>query len=153
MPYLCHADGRDIIDRAERWHRLASSAIPGLELEDVVARFYAAWTKVKFADGEGPLAQAMARALRRTPPQLPPGYQCEGLIHLAGLCRELQREAGDKPFYLSWRAAAAVLGLGKNSRQAGRWFFVLQAKGILQEHEKGSLESGKASEYRYLLPL
>jgi hypothetical protein len=71
---------------------------------------------------------------------------------LISLCRELQRERGDTPFYLSCRDAAAALGLHGNRPHvaAWRWLRMLCHVGVLRRGAIGSMKDRKANEYRYI---
>lgn len=79
----------------------------------------------------------------------PPGTEpCgSGVRLLAALCRELQRTAGDEPFFLGCRTAGGLLGV--NHVQAWRWMYLLQAEGLLEVTERGSQCKNKASRFRY----
>jgi hypothetical protein len=70
------------------------------------------------------------------------------VLLLAALCRELQRTAGPRPFYLDCRTAGQLLHIHHTT--AWRLLTVLCADGILAAGDKGSRARGKANEYRYL---
>jgi hypothetical protein len=57
----------------------------------------------------------------------------------------LQLEAGDKPFYLSCRVAASLIGVGH--AMAARWLKALCMDELLQLVELGRLR--RASQYVY----
>ena len=67
------------------------------------------------------------------------------------LFRSLQIMNPGKPFYLSCRVAARLLGTDHVT--ASRWLRQLVAYGFLRETSKGSSVEGKASEFMYLLEL
>jgi hypothetical protein len=82
---------------------------------------------------------------------LPPAaaaYHLEPLRLLVGLCRELQRLAGDRPFFLGCRDAGMLLGIP--FQVAARYLRRLCADKIITRTSKGNGITGKASEYRYL---
>jgi len=76
-------------------------------------------------------------------------FEDERARRLVGLCRVLQAEAGDQPFYLSCRTAAFVLGVEDHHTTAS-WLFCLVSAGVLIEVSKGA--GMKASRYRYNQP-
>lgn len=90
---------------------------------------------------------AFERACRAGLPDVTHDYDQSEVLLLAGLCRELQRTAGDRPFYLSCRDAGRLLGA--TPVQASRWLFLLVADGVLEEVEKGEVRTMKASQYRW----
>jgi hypothetical protein len=74
-------------------------------------------------------------------------FEDERARRLVGLCRALQEEAGDQPFFLSCRKAAAALGVD-NYRQTAGWLFCMVQAGVLQEVSKGA--GCHASRYRFI---
>ena len=68
---------------------------------------------------------------------------------LVKLCCELQREAGDGPFYLSGPTAGHMIGTGRWT--AWRRLKVLKAVGVLEMVEKGTTQ--RATRWRHLPPL
>jgi hypothetical protein len=67
---------------------------------------------------------------------------------LVAVCYQLQRTAGDEPFYLACRSAAEVAGT--DYQTVNRWINMLLADGVLKLVEKGTQGSGKASRFRYV---
>jgi hypothetical protein len=134
------------------WHRRAEPVITTKPFLDTWTEFLESWDKVKIASGQGQVDEAFRRAREQKPPrlarQLFPDEQPVQL--LAGLCRELQRAAGDQPFYLDCRTAGRLLKVSHAT--AWRWLKVLfVAEGILAAGASGTFEKHKANEYRYLL--
>ena len=79
---------------------------------------------------------------------------CQVIVHgnaelgvLAGLCRELQ-QACNGTFFLSVRKVQSLFGIGRMT--AWRWLKALRFHGVISLIVKGTKESGKASEWRYL---
>jgi hypothetical protein len=97
--------------------------------------------------GISPLAQAVARARKARPPAKLQSFPIE-FQWLTNVCRELQRDAGEKTFYLDGRSVATRLGIPH--RTVASWLKVLCSPqlGILQLIRKG--RRGQASEYRYV---
>ena len=88
------------------------------------------------------------RAVAADPPAAAMQYEQEQLRLLVSLCRELQREAGKRPFYLSVRTAAEQVGV--SPRHAARWLKGLVIDNILKLVRKGDRRKRQASEYRYV---
>jgi hypothetical protein len=85
---------------------------------------------------------------RQAPPPKAARYHLDGLNQLVRLCRELQRVAGDRPFFISCRNAEAVLRVPFQT--AAKWLRRLVRDGVLKRISKGSPATGQASEYRYI---
>ena len=80
------------------------------------------------------------------PPQIAQNYDDPKTHLLICLCRELQRESGDRRFFLSVRVAANLLGLDPTT--AGKRLNVLVADGVLEVVEEHT--NKKARRYRYV---
>jgi hypothetical protein len=92
------------------------------------------------------LAEALACARHKPPLTQTLGFS-EELQLLARLCRELQRRAGNNPFFLDGRWAARLLGVPHTS--VASWLRALCGRlGVLQLVSRGV--TGRASEYRYI---
>jgi hypothetical protein len=65
---------------------------------------------------------------------------------LAGLCRELQERAGNKPFFLIGRVAANLIGRAPTT--VAWWLRAFRTLRILQLVEQGTQRRG--SRYRYI---
>lgn len=107
--------------------------------------FLRAWGKVKFPRGSGTMSVLMERVKAGRLPKCAERYDWPELRLLIGLCRELQREADSKPFFLSCRTAADELGVSR--MDAWRMFYLLLDQGVLEKvlDAKGR----RATEYRY----
>ena len=90
----------------------------------------------------------MEKAAASDPPTAAMPYDQPKLRLLVALCRELQREAGDRPFYLSVRTVEELIGVSKS--QAGRWLNGLVLHQVLERISRGDLIKRKAAEYRYI---
>lgn len=99
--------------------------------------------------GLNPLLELFRRACEAEPPQAAARYEKLKLKHLVAFCRELQREAGEQPFFLAARAAGNLLGI--DAATASRWLSLLVRQQVLKLVEHGSQATGKASRYRYLV--
>ena len=78
-------------------------------------------------------------------PQAAMQYEDEPIRRLVALCRELG--AAGRPFYLSCRTAADLLGI--SHMQASRWLFLLAHDGVIVQLNKGDRAKRQAAEYRY----
>ena len=92
----------------------------------------------------------LERAKQNPLPLAAHNYESPKLRLLVALCRELQREAGGEPFFLSCRAAAQFLDLGKDHPTAWKHLGRLIHDGIIEEVEHGTLAGRRASTYRYV---
>jgi len=121
---------------------------------DLWAEFLDVVDKVKQAVGEGPMHDAIAAALDAPNPPAAMQYDCDRVRLLVRLCRELQRQKGSQPFYISTRAAGAVMGV--DNRTAGKKLNMLCKDGVLSLVSKGGRFKGKksaTSTFHYLPPL
>ena len=94
------------------------------------------------------MVQIFERAMSTQMPKVAEHYEQEQLRLLISLCRELQRAAGDGPFYLSVRTAGRLLGVDHST--AWRWLFLLEHDGVLKVVSRGSPKSRKASRVNYV---
>lgn len=86
-------------------------------------------------------------SLKQEPPECASKYDSAEMRALVALCRELQRGAGNRPFFLDCRTAGRLIGVDRQT--ANRWLsLVLQADGVLERTRTGT--RGKGSEFRYL---
>jgi hypothetical protein len=90
--------------------------------------------KVKYPAGKE-MAHLTQRALAEPiPPDLQDIGDFDGQL-IARVCRVLQGDAGDKPFFLSQTSAGKIIG--KRRATGGRKLLALQSKGIIQLIRKG----------------
>jgi hypothetical protein len=129
----------------EWWHELALPVIATKEWEESWYDFRSAWELVKFPAGEGPIATMYEKAISKKPPKCADMYQQSQLKALVALCRELQRVAGEEPFFLAGRVAAEQIGV--DHKTAARWLKMLCMDRVLELAERGTRH--QASEYRY----
>ena len=72
---------------------------------------------------------------------------------LAAVCRELQRSAGEMPFFIGTRDAARIAMGAPHPQNGSRILEALAEFGVIHCVKKGIAKpGGDASEYRYLLP-
>jgi hypothetical protein len=147
IPMLQDAPGADLRPLVEQWHRLAKPVITTQPFEETWIDFLKAWPRVKFPKGAEPMAGIFARATENIP-QMADQYEQLGMRRLITLCRELQRESGGNPFFLSCRTAGRLLDVDHST--ANRWLFLVEAEGVLRVTARGGPETQKATRYRYL---
>lgn len=132
---------------AKRWFDVAKPHTSGEhDFTDTLADFATAWQNCKYSIGSGPMADALHEADQTALPKCALQYESERVQRLVGLCHELQRRAGDEPFFLASRTVAMLLG--GSAKQAALYMNLLCMDGILERVTKG--HRGRASEYRYL---
>jgi hypothetical protein len=108
--------------------------------------------RVKWPAGVGSLQAALRRAKEAPIPEVAHRYKMPAKRLLVALCRELQHERGERPFFLACRDAADALGLkgAVPHVTAWRWLREFCTVGILQQTQSGSQAGGRANEYRYV---
>jgi len=134
-----------------RWHDRAKQRVEMDPFDEVWADFIEGWPRVKHPAGSEPIREIFARAVAAPLPAAALQYDLPAPRWLVALCRQLQREKGNSPFFLAARAAADVLKI--HHATVSRWLKVLQADGVLKLVSKGGHDQHKASEYRYIADL
>lgn len=148
IPGLNDADVNSLKPIVQDWHRRAQPVIRTQPFEETWIDFFIGWPRVRFPIGLEPLEGILVRAASSTPPAEILQYEQQQLHLLASICRELQRAAGDSPFFLSCRKAGELVGVGHI--QANRWLRLMVQDGLLREVVKGTARTNLASRYRYL---
>ncbi len=148
LPPLADAHPRDLKRYVRQWHKAALPVIGTKPFEETWIDFSRAWPKVKYPAGSGPLWDIFGKAEAAPVPPGASEYEQPQLRLLISICRELQRVAKDRPFFLSCRTAGRLLGVDHHT--AWRWLFLLVQDGVLDLVSVGQLSTGKASEYRYM---
>lgn len=151
IPSFAEADLPSLKSIVKRWHAAALRFIATKQFEESWFDFAEGWSKVKYPAGKGPIDVIFATVTDSNLPLPAAEYESKKLRMLVGLCRELQRVAGQGNFYLSARTAGGLVGV--DHATAARWFKGLTVDGILRIVEVGSQSSRKASRYKYLPPL
>lgn len=130
------------------WHSQAMPNIRTKPFDDTWFDFMESWPKVMFPAGEEPIQMIVEKALKADLPAIAGEYESPHVQALIALCRELQREKGKNPFFLSCRTAGRLLNV--EHTRANRYLRGLCRDRVIEEVSKGSQSSGKASRYRYL---
>lgn len=135
---------REII---REWHRQALPYIGTSDFSESWGDFIRAWESVKF-----PYGSVLNRLLGEMDmnDELPEslalfGYG-EKTILLCRICKQLQKNAGDDPFFISSRQAAELIDMHYTDAANALW--ALRADGILDLVKKGA--GKQASRYRYI---
>ena len=152
MPQFADADPTQLREFVKIWYKRALPNIRTKEFEETWIDFLIAWPRIKYVKGEEPMAQMFEKAIQLDPPQIAIEKYPDNskLKILVSLCRELQRAAGNKPFFLSVRTAGRLLNIAPMT--ASRWFFLLQSDGIIKVVTKGGTAQTvrQASRYGYI---
>ena len=148
IPQLVDADPRDLRDAVKHWHQRALPMISTKPFTETWIDFLKGWPNVRYPRGEEPITAIFTHACNRGLPPEADDYDQVKLQLLVGLCRELQRGAGDSPFFLACRTAGDLLEVDHTT--ASRWLFLLVSDGLLEEVEKGEHAKKRASCYRYM---
>jgi hypothetical protein len=154
-PELAGCNPVSLAPYVEKWYERALPHIQTKVFNETLSDFVRAWDFVKWPAGGGSLRAALARAKAMPVPDCAMRFRKPARRLLVALCRELQRERGDQPFFLSCRDAAGALGLSGREPHvtAWRWLKELCQADILKHIQSGTLKRRKASEYRYLPPI
>lgn len=136
----------DLVAVFTDWWEVASPRTSGEHsYEESLGEFMHAYEVVRHPWGTSPMTELLERAKHSDPPKAVANYPTAEFRILASLCRELQREAGDKPFYLSSHKAAGMLG--KHPKVVWQWLRVLCGLGVLTVERLGNQKV--ATRYRY----
>lgn len=146
MPDATKADLRGIV---AEWHRLALPNIGTAGFTESWGDFQRGWDAV-----HTPYGSVLNRILgeidmtEKAPESLVSlGYDDKALL-LCRICKQLQANAGDGPFFVSARQAGELIGL--HFTDASKVLYALVADDVLELVKKGA---GKAaSRYRYIWP-
>ena len=138
------------------WHRLASPYIVTKDWETSWTDFLYGFEQVKYPLGTGLLEDIMKKIPSTVPDKMLPSkarrYESQDARRLVVLCRELQRENGAEPFYLSGVKAIELLGASDDVVQRKRFFrlmgTLLVHDGILKIVQRGTART--ATRYLYI---
>lgn len=148
IPELSGAPVEALKPIVRQWHAAALPMIRTKEFDESWFDFTNAWPTVLYPNGLEPVKMIFNRALERDPPQAALQYELQKVRQLVMLCRELQQEAGDAPFFLACRTAADLVGIDYTT--ANRWLNGLCRDRVLELVERGTVGGRRANTYRYL---
>lgn len=152
LPQFVDAEPKQLRNIVKLWHKRALPKIRTKEFEETWIDFLKAWPRIKYKIGDEPMAKIFEKAVKLEPPNVavekyPTNHKVQILV---SLCRELQRAAGENPFYLAARTAGRLLDV--SHMQASRWLFLLESDEILKVVCKGGTAEAarKATRFRYI---
>ena len=145
-PEVSKAELREIITE---WHRLALPHIGTSDFSESWGDFQRAWDSVRVPYGsvlnrllgEVDMTEPVPQSLANL------GYGEKALL-LCRICKQLQRNAGDDPFFISSRQAGDLIGL--HFTDASKVLYALVADDVLKLVKRGA--GTQASRYRYIWP-
>jgi hypothetical protein len=134
------------------WWSMAESILPpDTDREECLYLFMDAYDKAKHPLGSNVIQNALDRVKSSSPPPEANRYESPKLKILVHLCYELQRLAGDSPFFLSVRDAARAVGLSvKSVHVVSAFMHGLHRDGIIKPVEIGKPGGCRATRYRYV---
>lgn len=144
QPAATKAELREIITD---WHRQSLPYIGTSDFSESWGDFQRAWESVQF-----PYGSVLNRILGEIdmnddlPASLSQLGYGEKTILLCRICRQLQKNAGDDPFFISARQAGELIGL--HFTDASKVLYALCADDVLQLVKRGA--GNQASRYRYI---
>ena len=148
IPELADKKAGELRLYVKAWHEQSIDNIATKPFTETWIDFLKAWPRVKYPKGEDLMTAIFERASLQPIPEVAQEYDQRSLQLLVALCRELQRSAGDGPFYLSCRTAGRLLGIDHTT--ASRWLFLMCSDGILEVAGLGDRARLIARRYRYL---
>ncbi|MEN1679875.1 MAG: bifunctional DNA primase/polymerase [Planctomycetota bacterium] len=147
IPAIADAKPLELEPYVREWHRRALPHIATKPFEETLIDFLRGWDNVKFPRGQDPMSVIVERAMNAPEPIEAAPFEQPQAKRLVAICRELQRAAGDGPFYLSCRTAGGLVGVDRQT--AWRWLFLMEKTGLLVVVTRGSNSSMKATRYRF----
>lgn len=145
---LASADPIDLSDIVTAWYQRAAPMFSDkCGAEECLSEFIVAWERVKHPKGSSPFDLAIAQLEVTTMPDAAKCFESPTIRRLVHLCYELQRAAGDAPFYLSSDKAAQIVDC--QTMQAWRLLKLIEAKKVIKCIERGS-QGGLATRWRYI---
>ena len=132
------------------WYDRSNPAFLTCARDEYFAEFCRLRSYAKVALGDSPLSRAMRDSKAMAIPA-----ECQALPEEVGrfacVCAEMQRMAGDAPFFLSSHDTDTAFS--KSSGTTYKWIRTLMGLRILHRVECGSFAKRRASEFRYLASL
>lgn len=150
LPELASEPVRGLQQLFRQWFERALPIIRTKDWDTSWHDFIFAWEECKTPWGTDSMTELHEQALSCEPPgkAVAKYGPASPRAELAALCRQLQRRAGDAPFFLSVRKAAGLLDV--SPMHASRWLRQLVGDGFLKLVSKGARHTRRASEFRYI---
>lgn len=147
IPGFAGADVAALKPIVQRWHELARPHVGTKEWETTWLDFCYGWSRVRHPASDDWMDNVLTRARTEAELNGTDGYEHPGIRVLVVICRVLQADAGDEPFFLSCRSAGAMLGV--DHATVARWLAGLVVDKVLIEIVKGTATTRRATRYRY----
>jgi len=136
-----------------RWYKLLAEKLGSsgirADADENWVDFWEGWDKVRCPGETGIMTAILERAKAADLPKVALDYQTDRTRLLIKVCRELQREVGDKPFFLATSTVQSLLGF-EDRMAASRMLRGLCVDGVLRLVERGGPKGRQASSFRYL---
>jgi len=130
------------------WNAAKPQLPPDADFDEWRFCFELAYTHARTPLGANHLKEAIRRADSEAAPSLANRYTSPKIKRLLAVCYQLQTCVGDGDFFLSVRDAARILD-EKQLKKASAILAGLVRDGVLQEINKGTPGSGKATRFRF----
>ena len=143
IPQLADAPPSIMVDVIRQWHMAAGLTHP---MDDTAVEILTCWDKVTYPLGQSPLEKLMDTLKDEPLPEICGQYESPEMHRLIVLCRELQRQADPKPFFLSCRMASTLIHVDR--MKVWRYLKLLEADGVLVVETAGT--KTMAARYRYV---
>ena len=132
-----------------QWFAYAKRHIRTQDWATTWADFMSGWERVKYPRGAGHMVELVERAKGAIPICAYEYEDNEAVMVLVSLSKQLQLDAGAKPFFLSCRMAGELTGI--SHQQAARFLHMLAIDGVLTLATRYDRNAPyKAAEYRYI---
>lgn len=152
MPEYTDAEPEQFKTIVKQWHSVALPNITTKEFEETWIDFLKAWPKIRYKIGDEPITQIFRKAAESEYPKIavekyPDNLRLQILV---SLCKELQIEAGNAPFFLATRTGGKLFNVKPIT--ISRWLFLLEKDKIIRTVAKGGTSENprKASRFRYI---
>ncbi len=143
LPQFASIDPRMLKALVRAWHRKALPYIQTKDFETTYIDFLKGWPRIRQPGNISFLDDVLKRATAHPVA----GYENPKIGLLAAVCRELQKEQGREPFYLSTYVGARLLNTTPMSISRG--LYLLRMEGVIELVQAGSIRTRRASRYHY----
>jgi hypothetical protein len=155
LPEFAQSEAAALEPVFHQWHTAALAAIRTKPFETSWGEFTEAWEAVKFPLSTRVPDRALVDAIRADCHPVAKRYKVPHLRLLVNVCAQLQHYQGHRPFFLSTRDAARLLGVDGKQPQvtAHRWLKQLQRDGVLTLVDRGTpgqAVGGRAASYCFI---
>lgn len=149
IPELATKRPHDLREHVQRWHRAALDKITTKDFDITFSDFRDGWDRIRCVDGATVVDRAAQEAASKPVPACADKYAEPRIRWLVATCRELQRVNGSRPFFLSCRDVARIIGGDPEIYpSAARWMKTITRDGVIAKVKDSHRR--KATEYRYL---